>query len=1290
MKKAKLVCFYCLHKCWLLLAVVLVVLAVVISVLRYSLPYADNYKHNIEQLIEQRYGAKVEIRELSAGWQKFGPALLLKDVTLYNSANELQLSIAETRVRLDFWRSILNRQLTAQHFELSGLNYYADASSLFAGEPATKLDSAPILEALENLFFKQLAYFSVLDSQLVLQNDDAPDVIVNIKQLDWANQGNRHQGFGELSLAGVTANTLSFVLDLEGDTLSNAAGQLYLDGGQLDVLPWFAKLLPQSRKLQQASINFQAWGKIEQGLLRRIQVELADNSLSWQREGESHVLKLGQGQLLWQPTAQGWRLYSGALTLAAEQQQWQDLQLQLEWQDDAWLGSLSNFRLEAITPLANLLAEDNELLKKLVVYQPGGHLQQLQGRVQGKEWQLGGQFDQLQSSAAGDIPGVAGVSGEFLVSDKVAKVSVQATTGELSWDGLFAAPIAYDSFDATLYAVPGAERWQVLVPSFNFNSADLTLDGSLALDERLQILARLQRVDAANASKYFPQRYMPQSVSHYLERAIVAGKLNDATLLWNGVPSEFPYAEQQGVFQVLADLSDGEFAFDPHWPAIDQLAATLLFENASMTIQSQAGELAGVQLQQGVTASIADLFHAEVINIGIQQQLPAQDVTALMLQSPLEHNLGKTLAHLGLQGYVAGDVNLAIGLKQASVLATGDVSFDSLSLALQAPQMQLDNVSGSLSFENERIQADTLKLDWRGLPLTAALQGQQSDAGYQLALQVNGNHDSKQLLQAVYEPAAELMNGRADWQLQLALNLPEQGFSYTAKLRSALDDAAILLPAPLNKTASQPAELVVTAAGDAGRSLLAAHYNKQLHFHAELMHDTQQLSRVHLIAAEQDSGLNSAGFMVSLDLDELDFLPWFDVLQQQLAVGSAADKPLFPPLALVRGKVRHLTAAPGVELNNTVFELSQLPDHWQLQLNGTEIASQWQFSKAWQEQGITVQLDYLHLPLPEQPAPNSAAAVNADALAQSAQSWLLQLPPLTVNCADCAIGSYQLGNVNVKAHSTDSQWLLTEFKANYKRNQLLASGAWQSDTELGQTQLSGKFTSNNVGAMLNEYQVTSAISGSSADINFALNWPGAPTQFALDKLAGNVNYRLGEGSLTEVSDQGARLFSIFSLDSLVRKLRLDFRDVFSKGFFYNNMTGNLALSQGVVQTSDAAIDGVPGSLQIQGYADLVSKKLDYQMAFSPKVTSSLPVIIAWMVNPATGLAALALDEVFQSAEVISKINFTVTGNFDEPVVTEVNRHSKEIPVPVRVAQPETNIELPSAEEPQPKREPPHG
>jgi uncharacterized protein YhdP len=269
----------------------------------------------------------------------------------------------------------------------------------------------------------------------------------------------------------------------------------------------------------------------------------------------------------------------------------------------------------------------------------------------------------------------------------------------------------------------------------------------------------------------------------------------------------------------------------------------------------------------------------------------------------------------------------------------------------------------------------------------------------------------------------------------------------------------------------------------------------------------------------------------------------------------------------------------------------------------------------------------------------------------------------------------------MSAQGQGDSWQLTEFISRYKQNELLLKGSWFPDQQAGVTALSGNFKSANLGALLNELELTTGISGSRADIDFTFNWPAAPQQFTLAKLNGQIDFSLGEGALTEVSDQGARLFSIFSLDSLVRKLRLDFRDIFSKGFFYNKMSGQLAMQQGVVQTSNTNIDGVPGNLAIQGYADVVSKKLDYQMSFSPKVTSSLPVIIAWMVNPATGLAALALDEVFQSAEVISRINFTVTGSFEQPVVTEVNRHSTEVPVPQRIAQPEAAINL---EEQQPR------
>ena len=1296
MHKATRLCFYCLHKVWLALAVLLVLLAVLISVLRYSLPYADNYKHRIEQLISNRYGASVQIGELSAGWQKFGPALLLKQVQLFDDKQNVQLQISETRVRLDFWRSLLNRQLTAQHFELNGLTYYLDSSSILArdmlgNEPQNPLDSTPLLDALENLLFKQLAYFSVTDSQLVLQNQQLPDLVLNIKQLDWNNSGNRHQGAGELSLAGVTANTVSFVLDLHGDTLATAFGQLYLQSERLDVLPWFASMLPPSQKLQQASVNFAAWGRIDAGLLQRIQVELADNSLSWQREGTAQQLSLGQGQLLWLPKAEGWSLYSGELTLAAGQQQWQDVQLQLHYQQGQWLGSLDNVYLDAITPLAHLLADDITLLQQLVAYQPAGHLQQLQWRITPEQWQLAGRFAALQSQPLGDIPGVNAVQGDFLLSNTVSRLTLQAEQGELQWDGLFSAPTPYQQLSATAYLqLDDSAHWRLSIPKLQLHSDDLQLDASIQLDEKLQILARLQQLDAANAYRYYPQRYMPEATRDYLSRAILAGQVSDARLLWHGKAADFPYRQQQGVFQVDARLTQGQFAFAPDWPLLEDLSATLWFENAAMQIQSDAGTLQGIALQQGVTAGIADLFAADTLDITIKQQVNAADVTELMQQSPLKAQLGQTLAHLGVAGKVDADVKLAIGLRQAGVQATGQVGFNGAELNLQAPALQVQQLTGRLAFNNQQISADDLQLNWRGLPITAALQGDSNADGYQLALQLSGQHNSQQLLQALHAPAATLVAGDTGWQGQLALQLNDSGIQYQAQLGSTLQHTALLLPAPYSKLADSTTALTLTLTGDSTQSAIALNYADQLHFNAMLQHASQQLSHAHLSLGAAEVLRNKADFSISVDLPQLDFLAWFDLIQQQLAATEAGNTGLFPPLATVRGKIGQLDIAPGIRLNNSVFDAEQGAAVWQLQLNSTELASRWQFSKDWQQQGITATFDYLRLPLAQQVDSSAEAAQVTEKLALSAQRWLLALPPISVSCADCSLGNYRFGQVEAKAHSSGDRWQLSSLQANYKKHQLSAEGYWQDDGAAGYSTFSGRLQSNNIGAMLDEFQLTSAIAGSSADIQFELNWPGAPNQYRLDDLSGEVRYTLGEGALTEVSDQGSRLFSIFSLDSLLRKLRLDFRDVFAKGFFYNNMTGSLTLEQGVAQTSDASIDGVPGNLQIQGYADLVSKELDYQMAFAPKVTSSLPVIIAWMVNPATGLAALALDEVFQSAEVISKINFTVTGSFDKPVVTEVNRHSTEVPVPVRVAQPEAIIELPAEQQPATDRQQPHG
>ncbi len=168
MQKLKRLCFSCLRHGWTLLALSIVLLATVVTLLRFGLPYAEGYKTDIELLIAERYGAQVQIGQLSAGWQSGGPALLLQQVQVTDSQQLPVLQIDETRVRLDFWGSLRRLTLTAEHFELSGLQFTNSiVSSYYNPIPLLPVaDTEPLFSAVEQLLFRQLKNFTLVDSEL--------------------------------------------------------------------------------------------------------------------------------------------------------------------------------------------------------------------------------------------------------------------------------------------------------------------------------------------------------------------------------------------------------------------------------------------------------------------------------------------------------------------------------------------------------------------------------------------------------------------------------------------------------------------------------------------------------------------------------------------------------------------------------------------------------------------------------------------------------------------------------------------------------------------------------------------------------------------------------------------------------------------------------------------------------------------------------------------------------------------------------------------------------------------
>lgn len=57
----------------------------------------------------------------------------------------------------------------------------------------------------------------------------------------------------------------------------------------------------------------------------------------------------------------------------------------------------------------------------------------------------------------------------------------------------------------------------------------------------LKILAGIRLYDATDAWRYFPVSLMGEKLADYLTEALQGGQVDNATLVYNGNPHDFPY-----------------------------------------------------------------------------------------------------------------------------------------------------------------------------------------------------------------------------------------------------------------------------------------------------------------------------------------------------------------------------------------------------------------------------------------------------------------------------------------------------------------------------------------------------------------------------------------------------------------------------------------------------------------------------------------------------------------------------------------------------------------------------
>jgi len=174
-----------------------------------------------------------------------------------------------------------------------------------------------------------------------------------------------------------------------------------------------------------------------------------------------------------------------------------------------------------------------------------------------------------------------------------------------------------------------------------------------------------------------------------------------------------------------------------------------------------------------------------------------------------------------------------------------------------------------------------------------------------------------------------------------------------------------------------------------------------------------------------------------------------------------------------------------------------------------------------------------------------------------------------------------------------------------------------------------------------------------------LDWPGGPGAFSLASARAQISIDARDGRFPQLDPGAGRLFGLFNIDALTRRLRLDFTDIFNKGFAFDRIRGNLDIADGAARTRNLLIDGPSADIAVTGRSGIVNEDYDLEIVVTPQLGGNLAVAGGVLGSPAAGAAIFLFQKVFQKQlGNLVKYRYQVTGSWTDPAMTRLESSSQ--------------------------------
>ncbi|MBI5751945.1 MAG: TIGR02099 family protein [Hydrogenophilales bacterium] len=1243
------------------MAGVLAFASIIVALRWWILPEIGQYRADIETQISRAAGQKVAIGDIQASWRGVRPHLKLGQVVIHDRAGLPALAFDSVTATLS-WRTLYALELRLHDLEIfrprleikrepNGLIY---VSGIAVNDPATPHGFGDWLLRQEAIHIHHAA----IEWQDKLRA--APPLVLTDVGLRLEG-GSRHHRFG---LQASAPRELASTLDVRGDLRDVTferwqewSGSLYANLGDTDISAWRAWVdLPY--RINQGHGGVQLWVEMKAGRPSAVTGLVKLQGVKARLGKSLPELDLARltGRLAWRELPRGFEMEAKQIEVDAgtgRQFSSQAIRARYQAAEGKQLEQgefhAGAFDIEPLVALSEYLPLSDEQRGILKGWSPQGRYKSLDLKWEGareapQKYSIKSEFQNVGIKPVGKAPGITNVSGTLQADEQGGKLKIEGKQATLSMPLVFRHLLQFDELSASAKWRIKNQRVIFDLDKASFSNAHLsgsieaTYEYSPGSAGHLDLTGALTRGDGTAAYQYIP-RVVGDETYLWLKEAVLKGGSDDVRVKVKGPLDHFPFIDdKQGIFQITAKVRDAALRYAPSWPQIENIQAYLDFHGKRMDI-SASGATLGTRLSR-VKVVIPDLLlHDGVLEIDGEAQGASANLLRFIEESPVAQGIDHFTQAMKAEGNGKLALSLRMPLRHLeNTRVTGSYQFTANKIWLSAQGPVLDQASGKIDFTDSSLTIPRITAQALGGPIT--LSANPAPGGV-VRVTAGGRFTAGGLQQAYPGALTQRLKGGADWSASIALRKKAANFTVVSNLLGLASE----LPYPLAKAAQESMPLKFERRLlDVNHDALDLSLGRVLSAH--LLRDTEGEEAMIekatiMLGGAAASAPSHDGIWVDGELDKLDADAWRSLAPAKDNGVSAL------PLGGVHLKVKVLDFL-GRRFNNLNLNAWTQRDTWQATLDSDEMQGG---DVVWRErEGGKLVARFKQLTFPEAaPARGIPAAGGRD----------IDLPALDIVIENAQLKKAKLGKLELLARKQGSDWLIERMRMVNPDATFNADGVWQSWLAQPLTKLNMELETKDVGKLLARVGHPDRIKAGTAKLTANLSWRGSPQDFNLASLSGDMKLDAHRGQFLKVDPGVGKLLGLLSLQSLPRRLTLDFRDVFSEGFAFDNIVGVMSVNQGVVATNDFVMQGPAAVVTMTGTTDLAKETQNLRVKVVPGVSDSVS-LVAFLGGPAVGLGAFILQKLLNDplGQIVA-YDYAVTGTWDNPVVAKVKADATE-------------------------------